>query len=120
MPIACILLVRSKKFAQSVPLPLPQERKTFPVIFIAFSKSAQNSVRFENKDQLYSSNITEVSDSESCGYLNARKLLFQNTIQESMCSGVLNTAGTNMQDLSLELYIAPTHVELQKISVSEI
>ena len=35
-----------KKLQQPVPLPLSQERKTFSGIFLAFSKSAQNSVHF--------------------------------------------------------------------------
>ena len=69
-----------EKFVQGVPLPLSQIRKTFSGIFISFSDSAQNSVHFQKKDHLYSLNILEVSDSEKCGYLNARKPLFQNTL----------------------------------------
>ena len=30
----------------------------------------------KKKDQLHSLNISEVIDSEECGYLNSRKLLF--------------------------------------------
>ena len=120
MPIICILVVREKKFAQRVPLPQSQERKTFSPIFIAFSGSSQNSVHFEIRNQLYSLNISEVSASEKCGYWNARKLLFQNTLQKSTCSRVLNTAETNMEALLLELSIDATHIELDKISVKEI
>ena len=47
-------------------------------------------MRFENEDQLHSLNISEVIDSEKCGYLNARKLLFQNTLRGSTCSRVEN------------------------------
>ena len=71
-------------------------RKTFSRIFIAFSESGQNFVHFEKKDQLYSSNITQISDSGKCCYLDAGKLLFQNTLRESTCSRVLNTADTTM------------------------
>ena len=31
---------------------------------------------FQKKDQIHSLNISEVIDSEKCGYFNARKLLF--------------------------------------------
>ena len=94
--------------------------KRFPGISLAFSESAQNSVHFEKKDQHYTFNILEVSDSEKRGYLNARKLLFRNTLGESTCSGVLNSADTNMAALLLQLSIDPTHIELEKISVSKI
>ena len=61
---------------QRVPVPLSQQRKTFPGIFIAFSKSPQNFMHVQKKDQLDSLNILKVFDSEKCGYLNARKPLF--------------------------------------------
>ena len=56
-----------KKFAQGVPLPLSQIRKTFSGIFTSFWDSRENSVHFEKKDQLYGLKILEVSDSEKCG-----------------------------------------------------
>ena len=77
-------------------------------------------MHFEKKDQLYKFNISEVIDSEKCGYLNARKLLFQNTLPESMWSRVLNTANLIMAALLSERSIDPPHIELEKISVSEI
>ena len=49
--------------------------------FIAFLRSSENFVHFEKKDQPHTLNISEVIDSEKCGYLNARKLLFQNTFK---------------------------------------
>ena len=116
----CIVVVRWKNFAQPVPLPLSQERKRFFGIFIAFSESAQNSVHFEEKDQLYRLNILEVSDPGKCGSWNAWKLLFQNTVRESTCSWILNTAHMTMAALFLELFTDPTHIELEKISVSKI
>ena len=76
-------------------------------------------MHFEKKYQLDSSIITEVSDSGECGYLNARKLLFQNTVREPTCSRLLNTADTNMEALLLELSIDSTQIELEKISFIE-
>ena len=120
LPILCILVVRWKKSAQPAPLSLTQKPETFCIIFMAFSESEQNSVYFEKKNQLNRSYISEVSDSEKCGYLNARKLLFPNTLPESTCSRVLNTTDTTMEGLSSKLSIDWTHLELQKVSVSEI
>ena len=51
-------------------MPLSQKQKTFSEIFIALSKSTQNFVHFEKKDQLHSVNILEIIDSNKCGYLN--------------------------------------------------
>ena len=101
-------------------LPLSKERKTFAGIFSAFSEYAENYVRFEKKDQLYSLNISELTDSERGGYLNAPKLVFQNTLRESTCSRVLNTAHTNLEALLLQPSIDPIQIELEKISLSEI
>ena len=120
MRITCAFVVRSKKFAQLVPVPLSQERKRFPPFFFAFSDCAQSCVHFEKKDQLYSLNISVVSDSEKCGYLNAGKPLFQNTLRESSCLQVLNTAGMTMEALLSKLSIDPTHIQLEKVSVGEI
>ena len=47
---------------------------------------------FKKELQLHSLNISEVIDFEECGYLNARKLLFQNIIWKSTCWRVPNTA----------------------------
>ena len=77
-------------------------------------------MHFEKKHQLYSLNISEVSDSRKCGYLNAQKLLFQDTLRESTCSRALHTANTIMAALLLELSIDAKRIELEKISVSEI
>ena len=55
---------------------LSQKPKIFSENFIAFLEFIQNSVSFENKDQLHKLNISEVIDPEKCGYFNARKLLF--------------------------------------------
>ena len=74
----------------------------------------------KNKYRLYSWNISGVSDFGKCGYLNAQKLVFQKTLQESTCSRVLNTADSNMEALLLKLSVDQTPIELEKISVSEI
>ena len=120
MLITCILLVRWNKFAEGVPLPLSQERKTFSGIFIAFSQFPQNFMHVQKKDQLDSLNISEVIESEKYVYLNDRKLLFQNTLQKSTCWQVLNTAATTVAALLSELSIDPRHFELGNISVSGI
>ena len=44
------------------------------------------------KDHLHCFNMSEVIDSKKCGYLNALKLLFQNTLWKWTCSEVENTA----------------------------
>ena len=108
-------------------------------------------MNLEKKDQPYSLNISEVSDFEKSGSLNARKFLFQNTLRqsarsrvlntadsgkcgslksgkllfqnthpESTCLPVLSTADTTMATFLLKIAIDPTHIELGKISVSEI
>ena len=82
----------SEKFPQQVKTPLSEKRKTVPAICIAFLQSTRNFVHFGTGDELHRLNIWEVIDSEKCGDLNAPKLLFQNTILESKCSGVPNTA----------------------------
>ena len=48
------------------------------------------------KNQLLNLNILEVIDSEKCGYLNVGKLLFTNTLRESTCSPVFNSAKITM------------------------
>ena len=99
---------------------LSQKPKAFAECFIAFWQSAQNFLHFEKKDQLSNLNILKVIDSEKYGCLNPRKLLFQNTLGESTCSWVLNTAETTVVTLFSKLSIDPRHIELESISVSEI
>ena len=48
-------------------------------------------MNFEEKDPIHTSNILGVIESKKWGYLNARKLPFYNTLQESLCSRVRNT-----------------------------
>ena len=71
------------QFRQQIQTPLSPKVKIVSQIFFAFLKSTENFAYFQEKDQLHSLNILEVIDSERCGYLNARKLLFQNTVRES-------------------------------------
>ena len=59
-------------------------------------------------------------NSEKYGYLNARKLLFQNTLRESTSSRVLNTSERTMGALLSELSIDPRHIDLENMSLSEI
>ena len=77
-------------------------------------------MQFEKKDKLYSLTTSEVIDSESCGCFNTQNLLFQNTLRESTCSWVLNTADTIMATPLTELSIDAKQIELKNISVGEI
>ena len=76
-------------------------------------------MHFEKKDQLHSLNISEVTDSEKYGYLNARTLPFENTFGESLCSGVAITAEVNTVALSSQFSIKPRQIELENISFSQ-
>ena len=67
---------RLEKLLEQVETLLSEKRRTFSEIDIAFSESIQNFAHFEKKDQLHSSNISEVSDSDICGDFNGPKLLF--------------------------------------------
>ena len=71
---------------------LSEKGRIISAIFIAFLKSAWNSLYLEKKYQLHSLNISEVIDSEKCFFLNVKKQLFQNNLRESKCSRVPNTA----------------------------
>ena len=82
----------SEKIQQQVQTQLSWNWKTIPHIAIPFLKSTWNSALLKKKDQLDRSNILEVTDSEKFAYLNAKKLFFQNTLLESTCSRILNTA----------------------------
>ena len=75
----------SEKFQQHVQTPLSQKPETLSDIFIAFLQSPENLAHFEKKYQLYRLNISEVIDSEKCGYLNSQNLSFQNICGESRC-----------------------------------
>ena len=88
------------KFPQQVQELLSQKPKTFFWFLFAFPKLTKIFVHFEKKDQLYSSNILETTDSKKSGYLNARRLPFQNTFQESTFSRVPNNDELSMAVLS--------------------
>ena len=75
---------------QQVQTPLSPKGKLFRQNPLEFFKSTSNFAPFERKDQFHSSNILEVIESKKCGYLNARRLLFQNTLWESRCPRLPN------------------------------
>ena len=60
----------------------------FSGIFLQFLESSENFAHFPKNDLVYSLNIWKVTESEKCVELNARKLLFTNTLRESTCSRV--------------------------------
>ena len=70
-------------FPQLIRMHLPQKRKTFSGISIAFFESTSNFSHFDKKDKLHSLNNLEVTDTKECGFLNARKLVFHNTLLKS-------------------------------------
>ena len=78
------------KLTQQVQTSLSQKPKTFCEIFLKFLKCRKNFAHFQKKDQLHGLNISEVIGSKKCGYLNGRKLPFQNTLRQSTCSRVPN------------------------------
>ena len=80
------------KFLQQVKTTLSQKAKRFFQIFITFLESSQILHIFQKKGQLCSLNSSEVIGSKKCGCLNARRLLFQNTIPQLKCSRVAATA----------------------------
>ena len=57
--------------------------KAFLKFFIAFLKSTSNFEHFEKKDETHNSGISKIVDFESRGYLNIKKVLFQNTLRQS-------------------------------------
>ena len=65
-----------ENFLQNVKTPLSQTPQTFFELFIQLLKFTQNFVHFQKNDQVHSSNIYEVIESEQCGDLNAPKILF--------------------------------------------
>ena len=68
-------------------------------------------MHFETKDQLHSLNILQVIDSEKCGYLNARKLLFQNNFRDSACSQIRKTDEICTAALLSYFFINPWQME---------
>ena len=57
-------------FRQQIEAPLPQKRKTFSGLFLAFLKCALNLEHFEKKDEYSSLVISKVIDSERRSYIN--------------------------------------------------
>ena len=57
-------------FPQELEAPLPQKRKTFSGLFLAFLKCALNLENFEKEDEYRSLVNFRIIDSERGGYLN--------------------------------------------------
>ena len=57
-------------FPQELEAPLPQKRKTFSGLFLAFLKFALNFEHYEKKAEYPSLVISKVIDSERGGYIN--------------------------------------------------
>ena len=67
-------------FPELVRTQLRSKPKTFSAIFIAFFEYIWDFEHFEKKDELHSLNILEVIDTKERGFLNARKILLQETL----------------------------------------
>ena len=104
------------KFSQLDKILLSQKGKTFSWTFIAYLESPQNFGRFGEKSELYRLNSSEGIDSEKCGCLNARELLFQNTLREPKCPRVPNTAEL-CRASPLSHFAEIEHILSQKTSV---
>ena len=59
-----------QNFPQHFQTPLSQKQKIFSEFFIAFLKCAWNLERFQKKHEYASLIISEIIDTERCGYLN--------------------------------------------------
>ena len=59
-----------QNFPQHFQTPLSQKQKIFSEFFIAFLKCAWNLERFQKKHEYPSLIISEIIDTERCGYLN--------------------------------------------------
>ena len=77
---------------QHIEMELSQKPEILSPIFILFLICTQNFAHFEKKDHFPRLNIWQVIESKQCGYFNARKLLFYNTLWDSTSSRVPNTA----------------------------
>ena len=55
---------------------LSKKTKDFLSFFIAFLKSTSNFQHFEKEDQIQSSTISDIIDSERSSYLNTLKAMF--------------------------------------------
>ena len=111
---------RWEKFRQQGQTLFCQKKKRFCQNFIACFQYTENSVHFQKKGQLHRLNISEVIDSEKCGYFNPRKLLFENTLPDSTCSRVPNNGETYIAALLSQFSINLGEIQLENISLSHI
>ena len=107
-----------QNFMLQVQRPLSQKEKTFSGFFIAFLKCAWNIKDFEKKDENPSLIISEIIESEESGYLNVYKVLLENTIRESTCWRVRNTAEISTAPLLTYFPTNSSLIELEKVCFS--
>ena len=67
---------KNEKSQQVIQMQLSKKTKDFLSFFIAFLKSASNFQHFEKEDQIQSSTISDIIDSERSSYLNTLKAMF--------------------------------------------
>ena len=76
-------------------------------------------LHLETKDQLHNLNIFQFIDPEKCSYFKAWKNLFEETLPESTCWRVSNTAETCTATLLSEFSINLGQIELENTSPSQ-
>ena len=108
-----------EKFAQQFQTYLSEKPKIVSAIFITYLKSTRKFFHLEKNYRLHSINISEVLHSEKYSYLNAKKQLFQNTLQEWTCSRVPNTAQMFIGALFSYFFINTTQIELENMSLNQ-
>ena len=111
---------RWEKFPERLQTLLSQQSKKFSGNFIGILQWTQNLAHFEKKDQLHRLNIMDYIGPEKCGYFNAWKLPFQNTLPESNCSRVPDTAESCTTALLSQFSINLEKIEAENISLSQI
>ena len=64
-------LLNTDNLTQPIQMELSQKQKTFSGFFCAFLKSSLNFEHFQKKDDCHSRGISEITESEKHGYINA-------------------------------------------------
>ena len=108
-----------ENLSQHVQRPLSQKRKPFSGKFIEFLECSENFAYFQKKDKVHSLNICKVIQFQKCVDVNARKLLFKNTLPGSTHSCVSNTVEICTAGLLFEFPINNRKIELENISFSQ-
>ena len=83
-PITCVFIIIERTSSNKFKRNYLQNQKYFLTILLYFW-NLDNILSNLKKNQLHSLHISQIIDYEECGYLNALKLPFQNTLSKSPC-----------------------------------